>query len=100
MTKYLSFENMLTPKIIVVVHAVSVLASILSAIWFVVVLTAAGIFANNPTAGGMVAALATDLVILLSGCVFVPLGLRLFFEALILAFRMNDSLTEIARHTK
>ena len=92
---FMTFRTMITPTLIMIAFASLSSLSIVGSIGTVAMLTLGGLAAG--TGGSVIAAMVTDLVVLIFGCLFVPLYLRILCESLIVLFRMNDSLTEIAR---
>jgi hypothetical protein len=90
---FLSFERMITPVIIKVLFWIGLIGSLVGGIVFFFSTLIAG-FARGgfgPIMGGLLGGLLGGAVIIFIGA----LGTRIYAELLILAFRINETLTDI-----
>ncbi len=87
--KFMSFERMVTPVIIRILFWISLVIVVLGAIIAVIAGVISGI--RDESVGIIIASVLAGPVILVGGI----LGVRVYAELLILAFRINETLTDI-----
>ena len=87
MKDFFVFRRMITPFIIQVFYWIATLASIVAGIYFL---------ANSQDSYDSTGDIISGLGLLFIG----PLVIRIWFEMLILAFRVNETLTEIKNNTE
>lgn len=90
---FLSFERMITPVIIKILFWIGLVASAISGIVFFFSTLIGGIATGEflPIIGGFLLGLIGGIVIIVLGA----LAARIYAELLILAFRINETLTDI-----
>lgn len=90
---FLSFERMITPVIIKILFWIGLVASAISGIVFFFTTFFGGISMGDflPIVGGFLLGLIGGIIIFVLGA----LATRIYAELLILAFRINETLTDI-----